>query len=318
MTIPRLQLNQSPPKKHLGAMAFTTALQEALCLLETVLPLIYMCLSLVAVASLGIPFLNDLASHGKSRKTANDDAPNNNNTWYHQMLHGETFLLPKRLFLHFYVTGIISTVVLYLYVTSVSDDARNQNHVAIALLLIHLVRRIWECLCVHAWRSSSRMHLAGYALGMGHYVILPLVFVDASSVCNDAPLKVEHFLDWRIVLGALTCLWAQYQQYRHHCILAELRDTTKDSAAVGTQCYSIPSRGWFIYVSCPHYLAEILIYISFALVLYSDKNNFKTIALLLWVATNLVVSAIKSHDWYLLHYPEYASFQRKAIIPCLL
>jgi 3-oxo-5-alpha-steroid 4-dehydrogenase 3 len=263
--------------------------------------------------------LNDLASHGKSRtRTAKNDNALNNNTWYHQLLHGETFLLPKRLFLHFYVTGIISTVVLYLYVTSISDDASNQNHVALTLLLIHLARRIWECVYVHAWRSSSRMHLAGYALGMGHYVILPLVFVDVSSVCTDAPLE-EHFLDWRIaVIGVSTCLWAQYQQYRHHCILAELRDTAKDAATTDTQCYSIPSRGWFVYVSCPHYLAEILIYTSFALVLYSSKNKYKTIALLLWVATNLVVSAIKSHDWYLLQYPEYASFQRRAVIPFLL
>ena len=38
------------------------------------------------------------------------------------------------------------------------------------------------------------MHLAGYALGMIHYLLLPLDFMD--PVCDD--LLAKHSLDWRI------------------------------------------------------------------------------------------------------------------------
>jgi len=298
-------------------MMALSSFQGALCLLDKVLPLVYMCLSLVAIASFAIPFLNDLASHGKTIRSP-ADALINNTTWYHQILHGEAFLVPKRFFLHFYITGILCTVGLYLYVKSI-DNQSNQNSVALTLLLIHLTRRCWECLYVHVWRPTSKMHLAGYFLGMVHYVLLPVVFMDTRSVCEEVSLDADS-VDWPIaVVGALTCLWAQYQQYRHHYFLAELRVTTKDGKT-SQQDYKIPSKGWFHYVSCPHYTAEILIYMSFALVLLSrssGKSNHKPLPLLLWVATNLSVSAIKSHDWYLLHYPEYASLQRTAIIPFL-
>jgi 3-oxo-5-alpha-steroid 4-dehydrogenase 3 len=161
------------------------------------------------------------------------------------------------------------------------------------------------------------MHLAGYALGMIHYLLLPLVFMD--PVCDD--LLAKHSLDWRIaILGTCTCLWAQYQQYRHHCLLARLR-FSRD--AVDTELdYNIPTKGWFRVISCPHYLAEIFIYISFALVLCSDKSHglrhYQPVTLVVWVASNLSVSAIRSHDWYLLQFPDYAALQRKAIFPFLL
>ena len=285
--------------------------------MEKALCPIYVCLSLVTIASLAIPFLNDLASHGKSRSSDNTAADNATDQFYHEILHGEAFLLPKRMFLHFYVTGIFSVIISYIYVTPI-DDQSSQNNVAFALLMIHLVRRCMECLYVHAWRPTSKMHLAGYALGVGHYLLLPLVFMDTRFVCEDVPFDSKDSFDWRSVLCASTCLWAQYEQYRHHCFLAELRLT--DDNETSEQDYRIPSKGWFQYVSCPHYLTEILIYISFALVLYSNgrgNGGYKPIALIVWVATNLTVSAIKSHDWYLLQYPHYSSLRRKAIVPFL-
>jgi 3-oxo-5-alpha-steroid 4-dehydrogenase 3 len=162
------------------------------------------------------------------------------------------------------------------------------------------------------------MHLAGYALGIIHYLVLPLVFMD--PICDV--LLMKHSLDWRIaILGTGTCLWAQYEQYRHHCLLARLRIATRDVADT-TQDYYIPEKGWFRLISCPHYLAEIFIYISFALMLHSetgqDLRQYKSITLLVWVATNLSVSAIRCHDWYLLQFPEYATLQRRAIIPFVL
>jgi 3-oxo-5-alpha-steroid 4-dehydrogenase 3 len=286
---------------------------DAYCLLDKSLPPIYLFLSCIAIASLVIPFLRDLALHGKSRSSS--ATANNDNRLCHELLYGEAFLVPKQFFLHFYFTGLLSTVVTYTYAKY--QGGSGQNDLAIALLIAHLLRRFLECRYVHAWSPTSRMHLAGYALGIIHYLILPLVFMD--PVCDE--FLAKHSSDWRIaLLGTGTCLWAQYEQNRHHCLLARLRigrdgvDTTQD--------YRIPTKGWFRIISCPHYLAEIIIYISFALMLRSDTSHdltlYQSITLVVWVATNLSVSAIQSHDWYLLQFPEYAALQRKAIFPFLL
>jgi len=147
------------------------------------------------------------------------------------------------------------------------------------------------------------------------------------------------------------CIYFQYEQHRHHVILANLR-TTKFKTA-----YSIPIGGWFEYVSCPHYFSEIMIYFMFAVLLnntpsiagendakaWIDQWNYhldistsswltiisrgnciaimsaiyrsKHWILWAWVVTNLSISAIRSHDWYLNNYRAAYPQQRKRLIP---
>jgi hypothetical protein len=91
-------------------------------------------------------------------------------------------------------------------------------------------------------------------------------------------------------------------------------------------------------VSCPHYLAEVIIYASFASLAIlgslgrgaSEGDDppaaaerqgrvLRSCALLVWVADNLVVSALRSHRWYLDRFPtEYPRLNRRAIVPLLL
>jgi len=153
-------------------------------------------------------------------------------------------------------------------------------------------------------------------------------------------------------------LWAQYQQYRHHLILANLRrrqhetslscggdggrSSSTTTKAAPCDDYRIPHGGWFMFVSCPHYFAEILIYLAFALLAELEKYDYwqqqqpsvgnatsPTAArhhgnndhwyLLLWVATNLSVSSLESHAWYERHFhEEYKRLRRKAIVPLIL
>lgn len=117
-------------------------------------------------------------------------------------------------------------------------------------------------------------------------------------------------------------------------------DDDDDDNKYKNALYSLPPyHRWFRYVLCPHYLAEILIYLSFAIILElailinrnstttDNDNDNMTIEmetesicnlkiiyciiislgrrnrhwmLLLWVTTNLTVSALNSYDWY--HY----------------
>ena len=348
--------------------AMISSLLSYLCLLDTLATPVYAVLTLVALSSLAVPFLQDLASHGKTRDTASTSASTQQQHRYRssaaffrslvrRLSHGKEFLVPKKSFLHFYVCGLLSFAVLYLGASFAAPTmGRNlslSHSTTLALLVIHLSRRLYECLYVHRWTSQSKMHLAGYLVGILHYVLLPFVFI--SMPCSHRngykegmPVSSLHFRDsessssqWVIsTVVSLFCLWAQYQQYRHHCLLARLRSSnidnksskSKSNAKPAKILYSLPVGGWFRFVTCPHYFAEILIYVAFAILLemqmqmqlqihrdhYVHTRRFRYFFLLAWVATNLNVSALLNHNWYTKHIPNHTRLGRKAIIPLIL
>ena len=84
-----------------------------------------------------------------------------------------------------------------------------------------------------------------------------------------------------LAMSALN-IWLQYEQHMHHVILADIRRVpffekkVVDETKAG--CYNIslhqnrhysrpPYKRWFRYVLAPHYLAEISLYLSFAIIL---------------------------------------------------
>ncbi len=253
-------------------------------------------MSISAVASRYVPILSGWARHGKTRRR--DD--HQDALWSRL----DNMTVPKSWFLHFYLVGLLMWWLIVCVVVATTHHANFATTsgwwCANAMLGMHLLRRCYECVCVHQF-GNGRMHIVGYAVGMLHYCILPWNFVPPSHP-HHATHVSEPFL-W--ALGVLLCLWGQYEQHEHHVILAKLR--TRDGN------YSIPYGPWFYYVSCPHYLAEILIYIAFCVLLLP---NVSTWALLVWVVSNLTVSAFNSHEWYLATFgDEYAKLRRKALFP---
>lgn len=353
----------------------------------------------------------------------------------HYFNHNEIFLVKKKYFRQFYMMGIIYlTTVLYIdtqmktssstldptlprpqSAPSVLSSLTSLSKVSIVLLYIHLFRRLYECTYVHVWNETSKMHIAGYLVGLIHYIWLPHVFIrlPCSKICCSATnesqyhplLRIIHFipqwfdeqsvpqshLGWmnmkttsittspfaftteqiRFTFPILLCLYGQYQQYRHHVLLANLRKrktntdgqsavtkttsstnssqncvtngrdepTAKHSrSSTGTstsKSYSLPTAGWFQYITCPHYLAEIIIYISFALILEEEKhtlwqngsnsNNYyygyRHVIVVVWVASNLIMSALINHAWYIKNLSDTTAHQvhtKKAILPFLL
>lgn len=315
---------------------------------------IYLVLTITILASSVSPFLRDLASHGKTR---DNTAVDRNYHWsfgclVDNLLHREVFLVRKRCFLHFYLVGILSMICLLFEArkTDVFDAVPSRSHqvVAIVLLLVHLVRRSYECLFVHAWNRNSMMHIGGYCLGILHYILLAFVFVPpikAGSATNhqveDVSIGHPSYQIVRIFIGVTLCLLGQYEQHCHHCLLASLRGTNAKNNGIKEYC--IPTGRWFQFVSCPHYLAEICIYIGFAILLnplYSGSSfhtadasteslsnreqafrhvlllrQYRHLILLIWVTCNLTFSALRNHVWYKDHFPPYRALQRKAIIP---
>jgi len=273
------------------------------CVVLVVAPL-YVMLSTAALASRYVPLLKYLASHGKTMESQTN--------WW-------SIYVPKRYFAHFYMVGLASLATFWILARGTMPWT---THI---LLLFHLLRRLYECFYVHQFRKGSKMHVLGYFLGVGHYLILPVSFVWKQHTFDSITFTYCICWIWNI--------WMQCEQYLHHRMLAEIRDGTGVKPVYRTP----PNKRWFRRSFCPHYFAEIMIYLSWGFLLgqqdsmeisgmeLSDKILQRGMAELLsalayqrhwflaaWVAINLGVSALNNRDWYLQKCPKSS---RNALIP---
>ena len=296
-------------------------------IINNALILIYLSLSTAAIASRFVPFLQELARHGKTRQSPENNKgagtaialtkPSSSQSpsasFQQTVLPDVT--VPKRFFLHFYVWGTLCTCICLLVRCNYNDDNPHHHHVSIFVLtLVHLLRRIYECCRVHVWRPDSRMHVAGYALGLMHYTLVSLTvycsshYHDHNQYNNNSIATTVSF-----VAGVMICLYGQVQQHRHHVLLANLRRQHNNDTNNNNNSYTVPSGAWFDWVVCPHYLAEIVVYLGFATVLgWTGPAS----TMVLWVGTNLTVSAWHTYDWYARNnYTQRYLGSRCAIVP---
>lgn len=254
----------------------------------------YIMLSLMAVASRSTPALKILAEHGKTLKREN--------------FQSHYLWISKRNFRHFYFVGLLSFSTLF----ALGNCPRSLSFAELTIS-IHMIRRLLECIHVHLYTNTSRMHIAGWILGIGHYSILPLVFVGRRSKPKNSLISV----------GVVTAnMYFQYEQYQHHHLLAELRNKGR-----ATSHQLPPPKRWFRHILCPHYLAEILLYFTWALMLHDHDHVMESQAitkvgvhyrhwfLFLWVTTNLTVSSLNNYEWYKSRYP---NLSQSALIPRVL
>ena len=109
-----------------------------------------------------------------------------------------------------------------------------------------------------------------------------------------------------IAIGIFFLGWKH--QLEAHKIFASMKRKSPES-------HSVPHGDWFKYVSCPHYLAEILIYLSLLMIL---GFKHKTACLIFaWVLTNQIIAGLMSHMWYRKKFKNYPT-NRKAVIPFLI
>lgn len=344
---------------------------------------VYTLMTAAALSSLVIPYLYSLSLYGKLNSTpltstTSSRSRNSNNAG---ICHSMSSILDwvansrvnKSWFTTYYLVGLISSMWTcwnansYL---SASSCSVNNNYVCFLettllwfLLFLHLARRLYECMYIHKWGSSS-MNIIALLMGAIYYVMLPFVFIPSYNP-STSPLMTSannnqsiSFLcgnkatrECILVLGTVLCIFGQYQQHIHHVALAKLRKTapekkgkeaTRDHTANGS-CYKLPQGHWFKFVSSPHYLAEIIIYIGFLVLQlcsttfdtpwqtkrlpntysifeYYSAPCYKKIALMMWIFTNLSITAHRNHKWYhreFANYPGNPVSHRKALIPFL-
>jgi len=114
--------------------------------------------------------------------------------------------------------------------------------------------------------------------------------------------------------ATLLFFWAWRHQFIAHKIFAQLKKELRLSGS--KSAHSVPYGDWFYYVSCPHYLAEILMYASLAIIL--GYKHQTAIVLFLWVLINQLIAGLMSHFWYLEKYSQSYPKNRKAVIPFVL
>lgn len=336
-----------------------TLLERCICLFDSLAVAGYGAMTFMVYLSAVVPSIKELAAHGKTRLGNNSNkatTANTTATLWNTLVNGDFWMVKKKNFRHFYVMGIL-VLTATLYLATILREKTSFSSLLVAssvLLYIHLFRRLYECTFVHKWKDTSVMHIAGYLVGAIHYVWLPMVFVrlpceaclrDMWNIGQPSSTGTSSFLDailfhqystgplwienrtlpsvwWRLP-PILLCLFGQYQQHVHHVILADMRKPSSDNSnnkgkPVGSS-YSLPSRGWFRYVTCPHYFAEVLVYVSFAILLAQEQvQGNRHFVVLFWVASNLTLSALTNLKWYKDNLPAEIMKGRKAIFPFIL
>lgn len=80
------------------------------------------------------------------------------------------------------------------------------------------------------------------------------------------------------------------------------------------QRYQIPYGPGFTYVSCPHFLGELLEWTGFCL---ASNGSWASTSFVIWTACNLIPRALLQHEWYRETFKDYP-MERKAILPFVL
>jgi len=173
---------------------------------------------------------------------------------------------------------------------------------------LHVIRRALESLYIHKFSERASVSLINIFLAPSFYL-----FANISPIVEllYKPNFTQNGLDVTGTLGLLLFCYASYQQHYCHKILARLRVGPKESR------YFVPYGGLFEQVSCPHYFAEILIYLAFLLVL-GDLTNTSMWLIWAFVIANLSTSGIETHRWYKQQFGDSYPKYRRAIFPFVL
>ncbi|KAF0300952.1 Polyprenol reductase [Amphibalanus amphitrite] len=204
--------------------------------------------------------------------------------------------VPKRWFLHFYLVGSMEVTFVMAQVIQVNVVGRaapawlrhllatltdchapscSPESVVLAtcLLTAQIYRRLYEHLFVHV-PSDTRMNVLHYWVGVLHYVlgVIAVVAEAPGFVLDDSSRWLFNVtkLSWLDRICGAVFMLAWLHQYRANCIFADLRKNSSGkagAAAVVNRGHAVPKGDWFEYVSCPHYLAEVVMYSCLTVIL---------------------------------------------------
>lgn len=262
------------------------------------------------------------------------------------------FLLPKRYFAHFYQLALLiflaSFAIIIIYYTpsqlnkqliEILDKLKGLTNVkkyefrveeaktittvtsllfTIILMIVQCSRRLYESLFVSVYSNNSKINIIHYLFGHAFYVmaaistICPILISQTSTKFTFTNL-IDNLVTKQRAIAFVLFIYASHHQHKCHIILGNLR---KDKTGqIISEKHYVPSSSLFEFVSCPHFLTEIIIY--FCILVAQDFSNYYWNLIFLLVLSTQIINAITEHRWYKKNYRDYPK-ERKAIIPKLL
>ncbi|KAG0474315.1 hypothetical protein HPP92_014001 [Vanilla planifolia] len=241
----------------------------------------------------------------------------------------QMFTVPQRFFFHFYVVAVLLTTCLvlstwfYAYKKMIPFSSESLQFATVPNHLIGgshpfsiqkstsaPVKHEFEYLGTHAfnWLLSWLIFYTVAPLSLGSRCIPEVLdyvssqIIEFSVRSHSQRPKVEFFwrealkpllnMGWCQWFGAVLFLWGWMHQLQCHAILGSLRKQRSADE------YILPKGDWFEFVSCPHYLAEIIIYAG--ILLASGGLDLTVWLLFFFVVSNLVFAAAETHRCFLL------------------
>lgn len=192
------------------------------------------------------------------------------------------FTVPKSFFQHFYILSTIMAIVSLYW---------HYQYFIIWIILFHSIRRLYETRYVSVYTTKSRMNWSHYAVGIWFYSSFHMIV-------NIKLYQLKVTSEPRL-LPTIIFLMASIDQNSNHKILSRLVK------------YSLPKDGLFKYICCPHYMDEILIYLSF--VTYCNELFWPFI----WVIISLTIAAKEARQFYVKKFKE-KDVPRYCILPYVI
>ncbi|KAG0711387.1 Polyprenol reductase [Chionoecetes opilio] len=150
---------------------------------------------------------------------------------------------------------------------------------ALCLLALQIYRRLYENLFVSVF-SSGHMNVFHYIVGHTHYLgAVALLLSQAPGFSPDSTI-VFSGLEGHHIAGTVLFLFGFVVQHRSLCLLASLRSNRGKKMQ---EKYLMPEGGLFEVVSCPHMLAEVVVYAGLLTVL---GTHCDWLWVALWVLSN--------------------------------
>lgn len=181
--------------------------------------------------------------------------------------------------------------------------------VFLLLMVLQMCRRLLECLFVHEFVGNRRASLLAVMFAWGFYPAL----VMCVSLEESGSLVVFSDVA-RACASAVVFTLASGAQFLAHKQLADLRQTdSRRLAKAGAHSYGLPRGGLFENISCPHYLAEIILYAAVAGVM--GFHSLSSWVVLIFVTLNLSFSAARTQAWYRAQFRDKFPSHRRALVP---
>ncbi|KAJ1951368.1 hypothetical protein FBU59_000199 [Linderina macrospora] len=241
--------------------------------------------------------------------------------WYQFKARPMTVDVPEEFYFRFYMR--FESWLFGATRESFIDGPTSALLLAMGMYNVHVILRLYETVN-HQPASKAQMHVGHYLVGLVHYVFAPLGII-GDAIYAPGWVPANSYL---VLTGMAIFAYASVHQWRCHHILYRLRfqslreererseQEAEATAAKSTDmqtAYVIPTGDLFNYVSCPHYLCEILVYVSLWLVTSCQSTTILVITI--WSAVNLGITAKESQQWYKATFGEKFPRNRRALIP---